>query len=80
VLLSQPAPSIHGEHRPPPQSTSVSSPSMTELMQDSCKQVPRKTEHAPVEQSSCELQTLPAAQGAQVFPPQSTSLSSPLST
>jgi hypothetical protein len=70
-------PSGHAAQMPPPQSTSVSLPSLTWSSHVEATQVPEPMSHTVDAQSRVSLQSLPTAQAAQVPPPQSTSVSLP---
>jgi hypothetical protein len=60
----------------PPQSTSVSTPFLTESAQLGARQVP-SVPHTPLRQSALETQPSPVPQPGQAPPPQSTSVSVP---
>src|SRR6185312_1987485 len=65
--------------KPPPQSTSVSVPSLRPSSQRVPTHLPVTVEHSMLVQSSGRAQPWPVEQGAQV-PPQSTSVSLPFCT
>jgi hypothetical protein len=75
VAARQACPEVQAGQIPPPQSTSVSDPFVTESTQ--LMQMPDG--HMPLEQSESTAQTDPSAQTGQLPPPQSTSVSVPSS-